>query len=376
VDLAIGKGLKVKSTMFPHKNIHKGTWVSPDGRHVHQIDHILINERFANNIADLRTYRGTDCDSDHFLIARNLRVKLKTMSRNMRPEIVRYDVEKLRDSSKVKEFQENIQKTAQEFNSNPETVDEQWKIIKHTLGNVSEKVLGKAHRTKKPWFNVLCQEALKRRKIARERWLNDASNQERIFRVKRKEAHNIFRCETRKYVQNVIREAEQNYRSHNTWQLYHKVNSFKGGYRRQEKFLKKDDGSLVTNQEKIMEKWAEYFEKLLNCEVPVDTLTFGHNEPNDDPCPPPSKEEIEQQINRLKNHKSPGEDDLQGEILKYADSSMIKSIYLLIKEVWETEILPTDWGVAYICPIHKKGDKQVCSNYRGIALLDTTYKVL
>jgi len=132
----------------------------------------------------------------------------------------------------------------------------------------------------------------------------------------------------------------------------------------------------VTNQEKIMEKWAEYFEKLLNCEVPVDTFTYGHNESNDDPCLPPSKEEIEQQINRLKNHKLPGEDDLQGEILKHADSSMIESIYLLIKEVWETEVLPTDWGVAYICPIHKKGDKQVCSNYRGIALLDTTCKVL
>ncbi|KAL5243603.1 hypothetical protein ACI65C_011013 [Semiaphis heraclei] len=111
------------------------------------------------------------------------------MSRNMRSEIVRYDVEKLRDSRKAREFQENIQKMTRELNSNPETVDELWKIIKHTLGNVSEKVLGKARRTKKPWFNAICQEALERRKIARERWLNDTNNQEeeRIFRVKRKE---------------------------------------------------------------------------------------------------------------------------------------------------------------------------------------------
>lgn len=87
----------------------------------------------------------------------------------------------------------------------------------------------------------MCQKALERRKIARERWLNDANNHEKesIFRVKRKEAHNIIRCKKRKYVQNVIKKTEQDYRSHNTRQLYHKVNSFKGGYRRQEKYLKK-----------------------------------------------------------------------------------------------------------------------------------------
>jgi len=51
---------------------------------------------------------------------------------------------------------------------------------------------------------------------------------------------------------------------------------------------------------------------------------------------------------------------------------MIESKYLLIKKVWENETLPMDWKMAYIMPIHKKSNKQVCSNYRGIALLDTT----
>jgi hypothetical protein len=39
------KNLTVKSIMFPHRNIHKFTWISPDGKTHNQTDHILINRR-------------------------------------------------------------------------------------------------------------------------------------------------------------------------------------------------------------------------------------------------------------------------------------------------------------------------------------------
>jgi hypothetical protein len=45
VNFATSKNFVVKSTMFPHRSIHKYTWTSPDGKTHNQIDHILIDRR-------------------------------------------------------------------------------------------------------------------------------------------------------------------------------------------------------------------------------------------------------------------------------------------------------------------------------------------
>ena len=120
----------------------------------------------------------------------------------------------------------------------------------------------------------------------------------------------------------------------------------------------------------------EYFDQLLNCEDPPETFTWISSDPNDSECPPPSRIEVVNQLNRLKNNKTPGEDGIQGEILKNLDEVAINKIHDIIENLWSEEQLPKDWGTALICPIFKKGDPQKCSNYRGIALLDTAYNVL
>jgi hypothetical protein len=44
--------------------------------------------------------------------------------------------------------------------------------------------------------------------------------------------------------------------------------------------------------------------------------------------------------------------------------------------IWNKEELPHQWKESIVIPIHKKGDKTDCSNYRGISLLSTSYKIL
>jgi len=72
VNFATSKNLVVKSTMFPHRNIHKYTWTSPDGQTHNQTDNVLIDRRWHSSILDVRSFRGADCDTDHYLVVANL----------------------------------------------------------------------------------------------------------------------------------------------------------------------------------------------------------------------------------------------------------------------------------------------------------------
>jgi hypothetical protein len=76
VNFATSKNLVAKSTMFPHRNIHKYTWTSPDGKTHNQIDHILIDRRRHSSILDVRSFRGADCDSEHYLVVAKIRERL------------------------------------------------------------------------------------------------------------------------------------------------------------------------------------------------------------------------------------------------------------------------------------------------------------
>ena len=50
--------LVIGGTLFPNKECHKATWVSPDGRILNQINHIVISHRRKNSLQDVRVKRS------------------------------------------------------------------------------------------------------------------------------------------------------------------------------------------------------------------------------------------------------------------------------------------------------------------------------
>ncbi|PNF20264.1 hypothetical protein B7P43_G15395 [Cryptotermes secundus] len=76
INFTISKKLTIKGTMFPHRNMHKFTWTSPDVKIHNQIDHFLIDRRRHSSILDVRSFRAADCDTDHYLVVAKVRKRL------------------------------------------------------------------------------------------------------------------------------------------------------------------------------------------------------------------------------------------------------------------------------------------------------------
>ena len=77
VDLCGTNNLVIGGTIFPHREIHKLTWISPNGRDKNQIDHIIINGKWRRSLQDVRAMRGENVTSDHHLVVANIMLKLK-----------------------------------------------------------------------------------------------------------------------------------------------------------------------------------------------------------------------------------------------------------------------------------------------------------
>jgi hypothetical protein len=76
VNFATSINLVVKSKMFPHRNIRKYTWASPDGKTHKETEHILIDRRWHLIILDAQSCTGDDCDTDHNQVVAKVRERL------------------------------------------------------------------------------------------------------------------------------------------------------------------------------------------------------------------------------------------------------------------------------------------------------------
>jgi len=133
--------------------------------------------------------------------------------------------------------------------------------------------------------------------------------------------------------------------------------------------------TAVADPHSIMVRWRNFFSHLLNIHEDNDVRQAEIHavEPL---VPEPTAFEVELAVGKLKNHKSPGIDQIPVELIKAGGRTICCAIHKLIIAIWNKEEFPEEWKESIVVPIYKKGDKTDCNKYRGISLLPTTYKIL
>ena len=179
VKFATSKHLVVKSTIFPHRNIHKYTWTFPDGRTHNQIGHVLIDRRCYSSVLDVRSFRGAHCDADHYLVIGKVRERLAVGKQAaQRFDRQRFNFRKLNEPEVGEQYQIEITNRFAALGnlSDDEDINRTWENIKENIKTSAKESLG-LHELKqnKPWFDEESLGFLDQRKRPKMQWMQDPS---------------------------------------------------------------------------------------------------------------------------------------------------------------------------------------------------------
>ena len=142
----------------------------------------------------------------------------------------------------------------------------------------------------------------------------------------------------------------------------------------------KQNGDKCNNSEENAEVFRDHFEKLYDRPATFDPSVLDFLEqqpliPNIDSIP--DDDEIRKAISHLKN-KAPGNSSLTPQMFKSLlnGSLCFNLLKDIIVDIWVNEICPKDWNTGLLRILPKKGDLRKPGNYRGIMLLESSYKII
>lgn len=121
------------------------------------------------------------------------------------------------------------------------------------------------------------------------------------------------------------------------------------------------------------EAWSVFYKTEYPARLLDNSLFFDVSHPYLDTYI--SFSEVRNCINKLKNGKAPGSDQLRNEFFKALPENWLLYLQVLLNKVFEQERTPAAWSDVQLFMLYKKGDKLDPANYRGITLVNCITKI-
>ena len=383
-DLCGFNNMVIGGTLFPHRSIHKATWISPDGRTENQIDHVCISRKFRRSLEDVRAMRGADAATDHYLVIAKVKLKLRCYKPNVQGTRIKYQTSLLRDSQTKDDFKltlTNRFQPLQDLQQEETNVNELWTRVKNTFTETCEEVLGLKKRSHQEWITQESINKIEERRTKKQALINSKTRAEKVaaqeaYRTAHKEVKQCIQQDKENYLNDLAEQTEAAAANGHMRIVFQNTHRLAGKFSKPETSVKDRNGKTIFGKEEQLNRWKEHFQSLLNRpppDNPPEILPARNDLPID--CEPPTEEEISFALKFLKSGKAAGPDLIPPEALQADIPTTSRILQSLFEKIWNEEAFPDEWKEGHLIKLPKKGDLGNCNNYRGITLLSVPGKV-
>ncbi len=146
--------------------------------------------------------------------------------------------------------------------------------------------------------------------------------------------------------------------------------------------------NVWTKKEDVLQAWHDYFHELAStkysedyndsflCAVKEDVLFIeDYCRREDNPVEPVAAEQIRKALSSLNNNKAADTLSLTAEHLKKGGETVVEALVYLVNRMFRVGKVPPALKEGLVTPVHKKGPKDIPSNYRGITVTPVLLKV-
>ncbi|KAK3527104.1 hypothetical protein QTP86_010820 [Hemibagrus guttatus] len=347
------------------------------------IDLVVVSSDLRPHVLDTRVKRGAELSTDHHLVVSWIRLwrRMPEDDRLGRPKrIVRVCWERLADPSVSGVFNSHLRESFNQIPREVGNIESEWtmfssSIVDAAIRSCGHKVCGagRGGNPRTQWWTLEERDAVKLKEESYRACLARGTLEAaEAYRQAKQTAARVV-SEAKTLVWEEFGEAmEKDYRTA-SGKFWHTVRHLRRGKQLSANTVYSGGGELLASTGDIVGRWKEYFEDLLN---PTDTPSVEEPEAEDSEVDSfITQAEVNEVVQQLLGGKPPGVDEICPEYLKSLDVAGLSWLTRLCIIAWWSGTVPLDWAIGMVVPLFRKGDRRVCSNYRGITLLSLPGKV-
>ncbi|XP_047472864.1 uncharacterized protein LOC125027771 [Penaeus chinensis] len=342
--------LCVANSFFQTKPQNKVSWRHPRSKHWHQLDLVLVRRSNLNSIKVVRSYHSADCDTDHLLVCRKVKLSPKKMFCYKAKGKPRLNTANMQDPVLVSQFTNLFEKEYSIIESNP--AEKRWQSLKSAMHSCALATFGRKKTKSSDWFEtkskILNPVIVKKRQM--QCVYNKHPIRENLYKLRqaRNEAKQMVRRCANDYWMELSQCIENVSATGNIRAMYEGIKTATGPTQIKSAPLKSSSGELIVDKGKQLDRWKEHYSVLYSRQSTVSESAVAAMEQLGvlhELDEMPTISELSKAIDQLAPGKAPGSDEIPPDLIKqYSEinkriGKAAGTLSKLTDRVWENSTL-------------------------------------